>query len=154
MELFIDLLRNNKKSQSRVIVGILFLTAFVFLIAIKIMDNNFVDFWGWFFAVTLVFLGIHHILGGAGFAFSRLFGKAIIHINEHFISIKSGLFEREQKFMWQDIKSMEYMANKYRVILNNDATTILNLSKIEYQLKSEVKDVLCKIAAEKGIKIS
>ncbi len=154
MELKIDLLKNEIKSQFRLIVGILLLMASISMVFIKLKDNPLASIWDWLFALVLFLSGISSILGGAGFAFARMFGRSFIHIDEHFISIKSGLFEKEQKFMWSEIKSMEYMANRYRIILNNDAQAILNLSKMEYLLKMEVKNTISNIAAGKGIKIS
>ena len=154
MELKIDLLKIEKKSVFRIIVGILLLITSILMIFIKLKGNPQVSWWDWLFAFVLSLSGITSILGGAGFASARILGKSFIDINENSISIKSGQFEKEQKIVWNNIKSMDYMANKYRVTLKDSTLEILSLSKLEYLHKQEVKSIIEEIAAEKGVLIS
>ena len=155
MELKIDLLKIEKKSVFRIILGIGFLVLFILWISEKSKGNYlFIGFLDWVVVATMLFNGIIHTLGGFGFSISHLFGKAYIHIDEQSITIKMRLFEKEQHFEWSDIKAMDYMANKYRFTMKDGTTGILNLSKMEYLLKKEVKTVIVEIALGKGVLIS
>jgi len=46
---------------------------------------------------------------------------------------------------------MEYLANKYRIRLNDGKLVIIQFSKPDYLLKMNIKDVITTLAAEKGI---
>jgi len=153
MELKIDLLKTEIKSQFRVIVGILLLITSILIVFIKLKGNPQVSLWDWLFALILLLSGISSILGGAGFAFARMLGKSFIHIDEQSITIKMRLFEKEQHFDWSEIKAIEYTANKYMVTMKDGTSGILNLYKMEYLLKKEVKSVISEIASTKDILI-
>ena len=154
MELKIDLLKIEKKSTLRIIGGIGFLLLTTVWIVVKIMRDKVIDYSDMFFMIVLAGNGFVHIAGGLGFSAARLFGKSFIDIDEQSITIKMRLFEKEQHFDWSDIKAMDYMANKYRVTMKDGTTGILNLSKMEYLLKKEVKTVIAEIALGKGVLIS
>lgn len=156
MELKIDLLRIEKKSTFRIIIGISGLIIFLAWLIVKSHGDSFfkLEFLDWLFPAVILLNGITHTTEGFGFSISRLFGKSFIDIDEQSITIKMRLFEKEQYFDWSDIKAMDYMANKYRVTMKDGTSAILNLSKMEYLHKQEVKSIIEEIAAEKGVLIS
>ena len=156
MELKIDLLKIEKKSVFRIIIGISGLIIFLAWVIAKshresIFKPEFLD---WLFPAVILLNGITHTTEGFGFSISRLFGKSFIDIDEQSITIKMRFYEKEQHFEWSEIKAIEYMTNKYKDIMKDGTSGILNLSKMEYLLKKEVKAVIAEIAAGKGILIS
>ena len=155
MELKIDLLKIEKKSVFRIVLGIVFLVLFILWIIEKSKGHYLhIGFLDWVVVATMLLNGIIHTLGGFGFSISRFFGRSFIDINEQSITIKLRIFEKEQHLEWPDIKAMEYMANKYRVTKNDGTYGILDLSKMEYLLKQEAKTVIAEIAAGKEIPTS
>jgi len=45
-----------------------------------------------------------HIFAGLVVSIERFFGKAFVHIDNEMIDIKLGVFEKEYKIDWQEIK--------------------------------------------------
>lgn len=114
-------------------------------------DSQHLNILDWLFAGIMILNGINHTLGGFGYEISRLFGKAFVQIDENLILIKTGIFEKEQKVLWSNIASMEYMANKYRITLTDSSIVILHLANLDFLMKMNIKDVIASIAAAKGI---
>ena len=153
MELKIDLLDIEKKSTFRVILGIGFLVLSATWIIVKIQQHQATGFIDWIFIIVMIFNGSSHTIAGWGFSITKLFGRAFIDIDEKQIAIKTGIWDQEQLVAWKNIKSMEYLANKYRIRLNDGNLVIIQFSKTEYLLKMKIKDVITTLAAEKGITI-
>jgi len=153
MELKIDLLDIEKKSTFRVILGIGFLVLSAAWIITKTVQHQNPGFIDWLFISVMIFNGFSHTSGGMGYSLIKLFGQAFIDIDEQQIAIKTGVWDKEQRVAWKNIKSMEYVANKYLIRLNDGKLVIVQFSKLDYLLKMNIKDVIITLAAEKGITI-
>jgi len=153
MEFKIDLLDIEKKSTFRVILGIGFLVLSATWIIVKIQQHQATGFIDWIFISVMIFNGGSHTIAGRGYSINKLFGQAFIDIDEQQIAIKTGVWDQEQRVAWKNIKSMEYLANQYRVRLNDGKLVIIQFSKLDYLLKMNIKDVIITLAAEKGITI-
>jgi len=153
MEFKIDLLDIEKKSTFRVILGIGFLVLSATWIIVKIQQHQATGFIDWIFISVMIFNGGSHTIAGRGYSINKLFGQAFIDIDEQQIAIKTGVWDQEQRVAWKNIKSMEYLANQYRVRLNDGKLVIIQFSKLDYLLKMNIKDVIITLAADKGITI-
>jgi len=150
MELELDLLKERKKSLFRVVLGVFLFLITIGAIIIKILEGKY----DWLLIVSFALLalsGIIHFVEGLGFPFESLFGKAYVLINDGFISLKAGVFEKKQFINWNKIQLIDYKLNKF-IIQNQDNTIlIIDLSKFEYIVNMEIKKVIIGIAKEKNI---
>jgi hypothetical protein len=153
MELKRDLLRKGKKSVFRIVLGIVFLLISIAWIAVRFIEHQSVTFFDWFYAGIMFMNGVVHATEGFGFSFASLTGKAFIHINSHKILLKKGVFFIEQGILWSDIKRIDYKLIQYQIVLKNEKTETLDISKLEYSLVKEIKETISFIAKEKGIAI-
>jgi hypothetical protein len=153
MELKRDLFRNGKKSVFRIVLGILFLLISVAWFVIRIIDNQRVSFFDWFYASIMFVNGLVHATEGFGFSFLNLTGTTFIHITTDKIQLKKGVFLKEQIILWSDIKRIDYKLIQYLIVLKNEKTETLNISKLEYSLVKEIKETISLIAKEKDIEI-
>jgi hypothetical protein len=76
-------------------------------------------------------------------------GKPLYLINNDLISIKTGIFDREKKVSWKDIIAIDYKLNKIQIIKMDDTYLTLDLSKLDYSLKNDIKVTIESIAKEK-----
>ena len=149
MELKIDLLDRGKGSLFRIILGVLFfLISCIWILCIKIIDKENIRAFDWLYSGTFALGGIIHIVGGLS---GRFFGKAYILINSELISFKQGIYKKEKTVYWENIKSIDYKPNKFRIEKTDDTTVIINLYEIGYSSKNEIKDMIGCIAREKNI---
>jgi len=151
MELKKDLLKKEKKSVFRIILGILFFVISIFWIADRIMDNLIIQPFDWLYTGIFALNGIVHTIEGFGFSIARLFGKAFVLIDSERISIKLGIIDKEQNVYWKDIKAIDYKLNKFRVENIDNTNKTLDLSKLDYVLKKEIKEIIACIAKDKNI---
>ena len=154
MELKKDLLNKEKKSVFRVILGILFFAISIFWITDRIMDNLIIRAFDWFYTGIFALNGLVHTIEGFGFSIARLFGKAFVLIDNEQISIKLGIIDKGQNIYWKDIKAIDYKLNKFHVENIDNTSKILDLSKLDYTLKNEVKEIISGIAKDKNIQTS
>lgn len=149
-----DLLKVTKKSKFRVIVGVLFLAIAILWITTRFIDNELIRRFDWLYTVLFGLNGVVHILGGMGFSFERLLGKAFIEIDSKSINMKLGAFEKEHKINWQDIKSINYKPNVFKISQLDDKIQLIKISKLDFLSISEIKEVISKIAADKNVSYS
>lgn len=152
MELNRDLLKKEKKSIFRIVIGILFLLFSGIWIAGKIIDNETIRVFDWFYTGIFALNGIFHAIEGFGYSLLKFFGKAFIIINDELISIKREIMVKEQTIYWKDIKSIDYKLNKFLLKKNDDSILTLDLTKIDYSLKNEIKEIIDHIANIKNLK--
>ena len=150
MELKIDLLEKGKKSIFRIVLGVFFIICSCVYIGAAITHRE-VRLFDWVYGI-LALGGIIHIVEGLGWRLEGFFGKAYILINTELISLKPGIFDKEQSIYWNNIKSIDYKSNKFRIEKTDDTNMIINLSKFGYSLKNEIKRNIDCIAKEKSIK--
>jgi len=153
MELELDLLKGRReKSIFRIGLGILFFLIAIGGIIIKIVREKDIKLYDWFFFVMFALNGIMHLVEGLGFPFESLFGKAYILINDGFISLKAGVFEKKQFINWNEIQLIDYKLNKFIIQKQDNTVLIIDLSKFEYIINMEIKKVIIGIAKEKNIR--
>lgn len=151
MELRRDLLGKGKRSVLWIIAGVFFLVISIFWITTKIIDNEIIKALDWIYFGAIFINGVIQTIGGFGFKLERLFGKAFVLIDQEQIALKPGVFDKEQRVAWKDMKTIEYRLNKFQVRNIDDSTKALDLSKFDYDLKNRIKEVVANIAKEKNI---
>ena len=153
MEIYIDLLKKTEKSSFRIIVGIIFfLISAIWLIG-KIYNNIYITGFDWFYVIAMALNGIVHIIEGFGISIEKKIGSAYVSVNEEKISIKTGIFEKQQTITWNEIQTINYKLNRYEITRKNEELFKLDLSKLNYSVKKEVNNVISKIAKEKNLLI-
>lgn len=151
MEFKRDLLRIEKKSYFRVVIGIFLLLFSVAWIFDRIIENQTIRVFDWLYTGIFALNGIIHSFEGLGFSVAKLFGKAFILINNDVISIKLGVMKKEQTVYWNDIKSIDYKLNKFIVQNIDNSNLTIDVSKIDYALKNEIKDIIAQITKDKNL---
>lgn len=147
MELKKDLLEKKEKSIFSIIYSIVVL---LFILILWIANTTNQLRW-----VYVVFIpsAILNLTNGFGIHFESLFGKAFVEIDEDSISIKLGIREKEQTVFWKDIKTVEHKLNKLQIHTIDNKIQTIDLSKSNFKLKNEIREVINSIANEKKIKI-
>jgi len=151
MEIKKNLLRNEKKSYLRFIIGICFFVISIIWIVLKIRQEQEISLFDWFYFGIFTLNGISHSIAGFGFRIEELFGKAFILINKEKISIKAKVLEKEQTVLWSEIEKINYHLNKLQIHKTDNTTLTFNLSEFEYAFKNEIKEFIKSIATEKQI---
>ncbi len=149
-----DLLKKRKKSKFAIILSILFYVLAISWIPIRLIEKNSVSGFDWFYTVIMFLNGLSQTMAGLGYSVERLIGKAYIKIDNQVIKIKSGAFNREQSINWDEINLIDYKASNF-IITKNDKTVFkLTMSKLEYSVIQEMKNVIDEIAKSKKIPLN
>jgi len=151
MEIKKDLMRNEKKSYLRLVIGIIFIIIPFFWIIVKIRHGQEISLFYWLYFVLFILNGITHSIAGFGYRIEVLFGKAFILINKEKISMKAKALEKEQTVFWSEIQKINYNLNKLQIHKTDNTTLTFNLSEIDYAFKNEIKELIKSIATEKHI---
>jgi len=142
-----------QKSVTKTIIGILALVLILIWMGIKIyIEEGFETFDRIYFAV-LFLLGILFILEGRGIPFAKIFGKAFIIIDEERISMKRGVFQKEQTIYWNEIKQIEYKPNYFLFTKQNDSLFPFKLRQLAFRFNREILDLIKVISKEKGLEV-
>lgn len=152
MEYKRDLLKNTDKSTFRLLTGIFFCATSVLWIIARVADNELIRLVDWFFSGIYVLIGLTHILTGRGISIERFFGKAFVHIDNEMIDIKLGVFEKEYKIDWQEIKSIECKLGNFTVQKLDNSSVFFPISKLDYSNVIGIKDIVSRLAESKKIK--
>ena len=152
MEYKRDLLKNNDKSIFRLILGILFCVISILWIIARLADNELIRLFDWFYSGFFTLMGLTHILAGLGISIERFFGKAFVHIDNEMIDIKLGVFEKEYKIDWQEIKSIECKFGNFTVQKLDNSSVFFPISKLDYSNVIGIRDIMFKLAESKNIK--
>jgi hypothetical protein len=132
-------------------VGVFFLVIPIIWITENFINNEIAKPLDWMYFLLCTTNGVVQIIGGFGFKLERLVGKAFVLIDRERISLKPGVFDKEQRVDWKDMKTIEYRLNKFRVRNIDNSSKVLDLSKFDYDLKKSIKEVVANIAKEKNI---
>jgi len=91
-----------------------------------------------------------------GYPIESFFGKAYIVINHEKISLKSGVFDKEQFVNWNEIKTINYnmIQCDFKIEKTDNTIQFINISKFDYALMVEIKKTISNIAKEKNIQIN
>lgn len=151
MELKKDLLKKEKKSVFRIILGILFFAISLYWITDRIVANLIIRPFDWLYTGIFALNGVVHTIEGFGFSIARLFGNAFVRIDNERISIKLRIFDKEQNVYWDSIKAIDYKLNKYQIQNLDNTSLTLDLSKLDYALKNDIKTIIDSIAKDKNL---
>ncbi len=153
MELQIDLLNNLNKSKLRIIIGFALIVVICILIVDKVLANKSFKIFDWIYIIVFIISGIVYIYEGFGLSIGNLFGKAFIFINKEIIDVKLSIFDKENNIKWQNIKSINYKTNKFYINKLDNTSINLDLTKLNYSVKLQVKTTIITIAQYKNIPI-
>lgn len=154
MILIRDLLKISSRSIFKISIGGGFVILSILWILIMKFENQEVKTFDWIYAVFFASMGIMNLVEGFGFSILNLFGKAFIRVDQHVISIKTGVLKKELCIPWSEIESIAYRTMKLKVSLLDKTTLKIVLSDLNYMVVQELKEALDTIAHEKGIPIS
>lgn len=142
-----------KKSKFRIIFGILFLIFTVFILIIESIESEYIRPYDWLLLAIFALSGLTHIIEGLGYSLAKLFGSAFLLIDEDVINIKKGVFSKEKRLSWSEIKSISYKANNFLFVAADNTMLTLNVSTYEYVFVQQIKEAVNVLATKKGIPI-
>jgi len=149
-----NLLKVKKKSKFALILGILSFIFAIFWISLKLIDKNFLSTFDWIYSFLFLLNGVSHTSSGLGYSIERLIGKAFVKIDSNVIKIKTGTFDKEQTVDWSDINSIEYKPSNFMITRNDNSVYKLSMTKLEYSVIQEIKNVIDKIGNDKKISVN
>ena len=150
MEYQKDLLKNHDKSIFRLTLGIFFCVISVLWIIARLMDNELIRLFDWFYSGVFTLTGLTHIFAGLGIPIEGFLGKAFVHIDNKMIDIKLGVFEKEYKIDWSEIRLIEYKLSDYTIHKLDNSSIFFPISKLDYSIRMSMKDIISKLAASKN----
>ncbi len=154
MELNIDLIPKRKRSNFFLAMGVIAIILAITYFTLR-MHGDTEKFNSFLPMMLYMFVyGIFGILNGLGYSIEKFFGSAYVQIDEERIAIKTGVWTKEQSIPWNNIKSMEYKTNWFKITDLNGISSKLILSDLEFKVLIETRDTINFIAAEKGISIN
>ena len=149
-----NLLKGRQKSKFAIVIGILFFMIAISWIPVHLIENGSVSGFDWFFMIIFLLNGLYQTMAGLGYSIDNLIGKAFIEIDHRVIRIKTGAFDKEHSVSWDEIYSIDYKPNKFIITKNNKTKLNLTISKLEYSVIQEIKNVISEIANKKEISIN
>ena len=153
MEYKKDLLKRERSSTSLLLGYVLYAIAILWVI-VRWRTHGYITPTDWLFIILIFLNGISQTIYGLGYPMERLFGKALIEIDDGAIKIKPGVFDKEQQIDWNSISSIAYKPASF-IITKKDGTSLtLPLSKLEYSVIQEIKDAIAATAKSKDIPAS
>ena len=152
MEYKTDLFKYNSKSIFRLILGISSCLISILWIIARLVDNELIRLFDWFYFVMFNLIGLPHIFAGLGISIESFFGKAFVHIDKEMIDIKLGAFEKEFKIDWQEIKSIECKSGDFTIQKLDNSSVFFPISKLDYSNVIGIRDIIFKLAESKNIK--
>jgi hypothetical protein len=154
MNLSIDLL-NQKKSTIRTIFGILIVIFSSSYLLYNFNNQEYLNLFDWVYFIFFLLLGLGHLIEGTGISIRKLFGaKAHILIDNEKIVFKPETFKKETRIKWKDIKSIEYKAARYKILLINNGYCEIDLPTTNYNLVQVIKESICAKSKEFDIPIT
>jgi len=140
------------RSNTRIIIGLIMSIVSILWILLRISEGKP----GLFdYTYTVIFLlgGIIHIYEGSGKSISSLFGKRYIEINDEKIKIKLNTFSNETAYKWNEIETLDMGSTSVERKDKTGYENIFHLGEFEYKTVKQIKEVIRKIADEKGVEI-
>jgi hypothetical protein len=137
-----DLLIIEEKSKTRIVVGLIFLAISIYWIAYRLDDALVFRLFDGFYAGLFALIGLVNLVEGFGISAGKFVGKAFVIVDDERISIKPGIFAREQTIHWPSVQSVDYELNRFRIRKTDNTTEVLDLSPLSYTVKIEVKEAV------------
>lgn len=146
-----DLLAERKKSKFAVILGVTSIVIAIVWVLLRIFDNKPITAFDWLFAVVFFMNGVSNTMTGLGYSIERFLGRAYIHIDNDVIILKTGVFEKQQRINWSDIRSIHYKPKQFTFTKPDNSVYKLKITNLDYVVIQEVKDAIRGIADKKRI---
>ncbi len=134
------------------IFGIILLVFSIIWISLKLIENERISTFDWFYVILFTLNGIASVIDGLGYSLERFLGKAFIQIDHDLIRIKQDVFDKEQRAEWNDIVSLDYEPTKLIIQKRDLSIQMITLSKLSYSDISEIKEIVFRLARDKEIK--
>lgn len=141
------------KSNAKTIAGILDILIVALWVGSKFYIKESLTTFDIVYLIFLFLLGVLFITEGRGIPLARIFGKAFILIDEEQISMKKGVFSKEQTILWDDIKTIEYKPNYFLFTKHDDTLLPFKLRHLAFRFNREVLDFIKVIGKHKGIEV-
>jgi len=152
MEYKKDLLKKSDKSIFRLILGISMCVISILWIVARLAENDLIRPFDWVYSGIFALSGVTHILTGLGISIESFFGKAFVYIDNEMIDIKLGVFEKEYKIDWQDVKSIEYKLGDFTIQQLDNSSIFFPISKLDYSSIIGIRNIMSKLAESKDIR--
>ncbi|MCB9002398.1 MAG: hypothetical protein H6537_10560 [Bacteroidales bacterium] len=146
-----DLNKGLKKSKPALFFALLAYLIAILWIPFRLNERGSFSWFDLGYSLIIAVNGLSLTLTGLGSSIDRLFGKAFIKINSEVIIKKIGAFEKEQRIDWADIKTIDYKPTNFLITRNDNSTYKLSMTKLDYSVIQEIKNVINKIGANKNI---
>jgi hypothetical protein len=153
MDYYKNLLTQGKKSKLRIIFGFVFIIISVLWIVIRLIEENPIRIFDWFYSIIFSLNGILHIVEGCGISINSYFGKAFIQINEEEIQYKPNIRTREINVKWNKISEIHFKTNRIEIVDQNNSSIEFLYSKLGFAVIQEIKDIIIQISKNKNILI-
>ena len=142
-----------QKSTAKTIIGILNILLIALWVSTKFYIKESFDTFDIVYLIGLFLLGILFIIEGKGIPIAGTFGKAFILIDEEQISMKKGVFSKEQTILWEEIKTIEYKPNYFLFTKHDDSLFPFKLRHLAFRFNREILDFIKVIGKHKGIEV-
>jgi len=153
MNYYKNLLTQEKKSKLRIVLGSVFIIISILWIFIRIIEENPIRIFDWFYSIIFSLNGIMHIVEGSGISINSYFGKSFIQINKEEIKYKPNIRAREINVKWDKISDICFKNNRIEIVDQNGSSIEFLYSKLVFTEIQEIKDIIIKISQEKEIKV-
>jgi hypothetical protein len=154
MELNIDLLQKNKKHWFSIIWGIAVFLVTIAWFADRIIENLAISAFDLSYQLFLVLFGTWLLFTGLGYHVRKLFGSAYIRIDDNLIAYKSGIRAKEESVSWNEIKTILFKYNQFRIKRVDGSMFLLKLPYTNANASNEAIHAIVKTAKEKGTTIN
>jgi hypothetical protein len=142
-----------QKSTVKTIIGILAIILIALWIGTKFYTEQSFDTFDMIYLIGLFLLGLLFMIEGRGIPLAGVFGKAFILIDEEQISMKKGVFSKEQTILWNEIKAIEYRPNYFLFTKLDDSLFPFKLRSLAFKFNREILDFIKVIGKHKGLEI-
>ena len=147
----LKLIPGVKKSKTRVIVGIGFLVLYFGWIMLRLTESFPIKSYEWLFLSTFFLNGVVHLTGGLGIGPPAFLSDMSLLISSQEARLKTGPFNRVQRFAWSEVRSLEYRMGKLHLTRATGQSETFDLAIFGYSDLQEIKKILSLLAKEKGV---
>jgi hypothetical protein len=151
MELKINLLEIHKKSWWRILFGFVFILITLIWLFAKIGNDQTISAFDWIYFSAMLLNGVFHTFWGLGYSVYKYFGNAHIIVDAEKISVKPTITAKNQSIRWDDVQSIFYKSNGFRIIRNNGAIFNLTLEDLDYSHINKIKETVKHIAKSRKV---
>lgn len=140
-------------STTKTILGVLHFVIIALWIGSKIFIKETFDTFDFIYLIALFLIASLFIIEGIGVPLAKIFGKAFILIDEDQISMKIGVFSKEQTIFWDEIKAIEYKPNYFLFTKQDDSLFPFKLRNLTTRFNREILDYIKVIGKNKGLEV-